>query len=341
MKPPRIGELLRRADTLLIILAALVSYLLYVNYGNVPSGVSAPQFAEYEHVEQAEEEAPTPAHAPRKNAAPVRFLMYNVRDYFVDKDPKRGPHARKLKSREDREGVAQVIASVRPEVVGLIEIGGPAALDDLAERLAARGLIYPHRKVLIRMKENRALGILSMHPIVADHSIAECRLLGKSSRTMLRGILDVSVSPEGDERVFRIIGAHLKSQVDNDPAAAAVQRAQEARTLAAHISAVLSRSPDAALLVYGDWNDGPKSAALGILTRACLGKLRRLTPLDPAGESWTIFYKDGQEYNTFDQIYVSPALSKSMGRKSEQGIIPQPSATRQPSDHRALWCDMR
>lgn len=344
MPPARPVHLLRRADMLLILLTIVVSCLLYAYYGGgADRGVSRAEL-----VEQSATALPAPPpgeteerpHAPSKQAAPVRFLMYNVHDYFVAKDPKRSRHTLKMKPLAEREKVADVIATVRPEVVGLVEIGGPAALDDLAERLAARGLRYPHRKALIRWTEDRALAVLSMHPIVADHSVAECKLLGNGSRRMLRGILDVSVQPAGDERVFRIIGAHLKSQVSNDPAEAEAQRTREARTLAAHIVGVLRRNPQAALLVYGDWNDGPKSTALTMLTRGCGGALKRLSPQDEHGESWTIYYRDGQEYNTFDQIYVSPALSKSMGRKSLQGIISQPSGT-QPSDHRAVWCDMR
>lgn len=331
-----------RVDSLLLLLALMVSLLLYARYNaGAMAGVSAPAEAAPVAAEPGtpEQEPPTPEHKPAKDAAPVRFLMYNVHDYFVDKDPKRSRHPRKTKPIAQREGVAGVIAGARPEVVGLIEIGGPAALDDLAARLEARGLRYPYRKTLTRWGEDRALALLSMHPIVADHSVADCKLVGQSSRRMLRGILDVSIQPVGDERVFRIIGAHLKSKVADDPREAEMLRIREARTLAAHISAVLLRSPQAALLIYGDWNDGPGTPALNTLTGCCGGQLRRLNPVDDNGETWTIYYRGGQEYSVFDQIYVSPSLSKSMGRKSRQAVLPQPGTA--PSDHRALWCEMR
>lgn len=333
---------LRRADVLLILLSLLTSWLLYVYYAQPVEAVQlpeAPSSAAVVAPPPPEQKEPQGRRRTPRQVAPVRFLMYNVHDYFVEKDPKRAPHARRLKPREQREAVAQQIASVRPEVVGLVEIGGPAALDDLAERLAARGLQYPYKKVLTRWGEERALGLLSMHPIVADHSVADCKLVGNSARRMLRGILDVSVQPEGDTRVFRIVGAHLKSRVSDNPSAATALRAREARTLADHIAHALRQDPQASILVYGDWNDGPQEPALAVLTRGAAG-LKRLTPKDAHGETWTIYYKDGCEYNAFDQIYVSPALAKSMGRKSEQGIVSQPSGV-QPSDHRAVWCDMR
>lgn len=339
----KIKDTAHRCDLLLIALALIFSGLLYAYYGGSEPTVRALTTPEAPASAKAEPGAETKPQGkqPTRAGAPVRFLMYNVKDYFVDKDPPRSRHTRRIKPKEQREAVAQVISSVKPEVVGLVEIGGPAALDDLAERLSSRGLYYPHRKALTRWGEDRALGILSMHPIVEDHSVADCLLVGRTGRTMLRGILDVSIRPEGDKRVFRIIGAHLKSRVSDDPSAAEALRSREARTLADHIAGAVRQSPDTPLLVYGDWNDNPKSAALGVLSRGSTrdSALHRLSPKDTNGETWTIYYKDGNEYNTFDQIYVNSILSKRMGRKSQMGIATEPNSAK-PSDHRAVWCDM-
>lgn len=341
-----IREFVRRSDMLLIALAVVFSCLLYTYYGaGEPCiyALSSPQsmLTEAPDGGSAEPAATPPGKQPARAGTPVRFLMYNVRDYFVDKDPQRSRHTRRLKPREQREAVAKVISSVAPEVVGLVEIGGPAALDDLAERLADKGLYYPHKKVLTRWGEDRALGILSKHPIVEDHSVADCLLVGRTNRSMLRGILDVTIRPEEDKREFRIIGAHLKSRVSDDPAAAEALRSREARTLAEHIARAVKKSPTTPILVYGDWNDGPKSPALGVLSRGSTSAsaLHRLSPKDSNGETWTIYYKDGNEYNTFDQIYVNSVLSKRMGKKSKMGIVTDPADTK-PSDHRAVWCDM-
>lgn len=334
-------RLSQRADWALILLAALVSVLVYVNYNASVDGEASFQEADSASAAAVEVEAGSEEMLPPANRRePVRFLMYNVKDYFVEKDPPRAAHTRRLKPRAQKEAVAQVIASVKPDIIGLVEIGGKAALDDLAERLAARGLEYPYRMALERMGENRALAILSHYPIVADHSVANCKLAGQSNSSMLRGILDVVVELP-DKRRFCIMGAHLKSQVSDMPSAAAARRAREARTLAAHIAAATKSRRGMPILVYGDWNDNPNADTLSVLTHGMTkeSSLRRLTPQDENGEQWTIYYKDGCIYNTFDQIYVNPVLSTRIGRKSKMGITPQPSGFT-PSDHRAVWCDI-
>ena len=145
-------------------------------------------------------------------------------------------------------------------------MGGDRALADLQERLKARGLEYPHSVVLEREGEDRALALLSQHPIVRDDSRRNFSLHGQKRRKMLRGILDATVMLE-DGRYFRIVGAHLKSRVANDAAAAEHLRAREARTLAFYLHEQMKHAPNVPILVYGDWNDGPEDGSLGILRK--------------------------------------------------------------------------
>lgn len=332
-----VKKLLTRSDLLLIILPILVSVLLYARFAP-EAGPVHEQTTSLTDEAAAEPQSETASPAGRRAmraGEPVRFLMYNTQNYFVDRDVSRSRFSRTFKPVNKREAVADAIASVKPQVVGLVEMGGPAALDDLAVRLAARGLQYPYRKALTRWGEDRALAVLSMHPIVEDHSVADCLLLGQTSRRMLRGILDVTVELE-DKRRFRIIGAHLKSRVSDDPMVADALRAREARTLAEHIRRAMNAQPEQPILVYGDWNDGPSDTSLGVMTQG--GNLKRLNPVDSRGEGWTIYYDRGQQYCTFDQIYVNSALSRRMGRKSEMGVV---SENTKGSDHRPVWCDMR
>ena len=183
-------ELLKRCDFLLIILTVLTSILLYHYFSQdgqesrtdekmIPIAL---QWADEAQEDEREEvDAPLP-----KPGNPVRFLMYNLQNYFVQKDPQRFPHHRSFKPVAEREAVADNIAAAKPQVVGLVEIGGRAALQDLANRLAARGLNYAHGYVLERWGEDRALGILSAFPITANHSVAERKLVGRTDKRMLR-----------------------------------------------------------------------------------------------------------------------------------------------------------
>ncbi len=274
-----------------------------------------------------------------KAGKPVRFLMHNVQNYFVEGEAYRSRYVLKPKSQKSRDAVAEVIASAKPQIVGLIEIGGAVALQDLRKRLAARGLEYPYFRVLPRQGEDRALAVLSQHPIVQDHSLETVKLYQQKRRKMLRGILDVTVQLE-DGRLYRIIGAHLKSRVSDDAGAAAALRSQEAYTLAQHIQHVVRSQKGLPLLVFGDWNDGPADAAPQILQQGLStdASLRRLAPEDSRGEEWTLYFKRGKEYCIYDQVFVNPTLRERM--RGQGGIVDIPAAAR-ASDHRAIWCDLR
>ncbi len=272
---------------------------------------------------------------------PVRFLMLNVRNYFVAEDVQRAPYPRPIKSVGEREAVARDIASVHPNVVGLIEIGGQAALRDLAARLEKRGLHYEHMFVLERHGEDRALGILSDIPIVRNQSRANYRLVGeKTNRRMLRGILDITLRAP-DSRQWRIIGVHLKSRKTNDQDAAAIQREREMHTLAQHVQHALQKEPKLPLLVFGDWNTGPEDPIFRSLTqpRNKQMALHHVKAVDPHGEAWTVSYTSLNEISAYDQIYVSPALQNIMNHRAKKGIVEKPRHS-SGSDHRAVWCDL-
>ena len=336
-------KLLRRSDVLLILLVAIVSALLYSYYAPEETGQEA-QSAEGPPIcatEAPETGVRRECRAVSKAGPPIRFLMFNARNYFVEEDLPRSQYHRDIKTVREREAVARVIASAKPQIVGLTEIGGQAALRDLARRLARRGMNYPHSMVLERWGEDRALAILSRYPIAKNFSVADCLLEGRTGRRMLRGILDVLVElPDG--RSFRIIGAHLKSKKADDPTAADALRNREARTLAGHVQRATRSMPWMPILVYGDWNAGPDEPSLAILTQGKTREsaLRRLTPLDDRGESWTIYYKNGGMYSAFDQIYVNPVLLHRMGKKAQMGIVSDRDA-HEASDHRAIWCEIR
>lgn len=337
------GCRLARVDVTLFALVILIGSLLVARYGQseiapVTIETEAPAA---EHAAVAEGEVPLDVESMPKSGPPVRFLMHNVQNYFVVGEKSRSRYVNRPKSEKSRQAVAEVIADAKPDVVGLVEMGGPLALQDLQARLRELGCDLPHSRILLREGEDRALAVLSRYPIVQDASKADYGLYGQQRRRMLRGILDVTVRVE-DGRMFRIVGAHLKSRVADDAEAARSLRAREARTLAMYLQQVMRRQPAMPVLVYGDWNDGPADAALGVLTQGISSEsaLQRLTPEDSDGDVWTLYYKEDREYFTFDQIYVNRVLRTRRGRACKSGIVDIP-AGKTASDHRAVWCDVR
>ncbi len=282
-----------------------------------------------------------PTMAIPASGEPVRLLMHNVEDYFVAGERQRSRYNIRPKSEERREAVAEVIASVRPDMVGIIEIGGPLALADLRQRLEKRGLDFPYWRVLPRMGEDRALAILSRFPIVQDNSVADQQLLQQQKRNMLRGILDVTVKlPDG--RLFRLLGVHLKSHVADNAAAADSLRRREADTLAMHLRGIARKQKHMPLVVFGDWNDNPGEDSLENLGKEGKDKagLVRLEPTDAQGEGWTLFHRKGQQPCTFDHIYINAVMEKRLEEGTDCGIVDIPAA-RRASGHRAVWCELR
>lgn len=270
---------------------------------------------------------------------PVRFLMQNVQNYFVAGEQQRSRYVTKPKPEAERAALVRAMAKVRPDVIGLVEIGGPLAMQDLRQRLEAEGLSYPYFRVLVRNGEDRALGVLSRLPIVADASRANMPLEGQGGRKMLRGLLDVTVRAE-DGRLFRVLGVHLKSRVGDDPAAAQALRNKESRTLALYLQREIKRSPKMPLLVYGDWNDTPEAGAVKQVVQGAspASALHRLSPKDSHGEEWTHYYRYGKAYYAFDHILFNKVLHKRVNARPACGIVEQ---GQEVSDHRALWCDLR
>lgn len=365
-------RVLRRTDVFLVLLCLVLCLLMVQRYAG-DAGEVAVSVDTFEPADasggslsngQASDEAVTSGEEKRSHAAaeggsgagaaipempakmpkpgePVRFLMLNAENYFVPGEKGRSRYVIRPKPVPSRDAVAQVIASARPEIVGLIEMGGLKALDDLKGRLRKLGLDYPHSVIVLRQGEDRALALLSMHPVVRDASRPHYGLYGQQRRLMLRGILDATVQlPDG--RMYRIVGAHLKSRVSDDPAAATSLRKREAQTVARYLQHIMKEQPHMPVLLYGDWNDGPDDDSVQVLRQGVSrdAAMTRLKPQDSRGDYWTIYHRQGQQYYTFDQVYVNRVLGKRMGRDAACGIVDGEAVSR-ASDHRAIWCDLR
>lgn len=268
---------------------------------------------------------------------PVRFMFYNVRNYFMsDLSPHTGRRTT-VKPESSRRQVVELIGQAAPDIVGLAEIGGADALGDLRLRLKRSGLDFPHAYVLMRPGEDRSLAVLSRYPLCCEASRADVPLEGPGKRRMLRGILDVSVNlPDG--RIFRLVGVHLKSKKDTDGTADSVRR-MEAHALRRHLDQTRSPVP---VVVFGDFNDGPDSPAIhaAVGDRRSPGGLRRVVARDSRRESWTLHYGEAEAYFSYDHLLLDGAMSGRVGRSPSCGIV-ESHAHPEASDHRAIWIDLK
>ena len=326
-----------RMDSLLALLVVAVVVLLLNYWGNTGDDVPLPEQPAAPAQQAPAEPRVSRSEIPEAGPA-VRFLMQNVENYFVEGERTRSRYVSTPKPVAARDAVAKGIALQAPDIIGLVEVGGEVSLNDLRTRLSKLGREYPYHRVLEREGEERALAVLSRYPIVQDCSTADYPLYGEQNRKMLRGILDVVVkAPDG--RLFRIIGAHLKSHVADDTAAADSLRQREAITLSMYLQKIAREQPGIPTLVYGDWNDGPGTPAIRQVEQGVSkdAAMHRLEPTDARGEGWTIYYKSGREYLTYDMIFVNKALQSRMTR-AKMGVAPP--TPKHASDHRAVWCEL-
>lgn len=324
------------------VIAALVVLCAVLGYGltewkpllDMPEAVPAQQ-------REARQTVPEKVEIPDKGE-PVRMMTMNAGNYFVPEDPRRSNFQVKYKPIEAREALAELIRQSGAEIVGLCEMGGEAAVRDLQMRLKRKGVQLPHKVLVMRDGEDRGLALLSKYPIVDNRSVTDMPVSGETKRkkTMLRGILDTTVkTPDG--RLFRLMGIHLKSRLSRDGSAEDTRR-REAYALRDYLNKAIASQDGMPLLLYGDFNDGPADSSVQVIQGPTKTeyRLNRLKPRDSRGETWTIYYEDGDTYHSFDHLFINNTLKKRLGRKPPMGILDSPPS-RQASDHRGVWVELR
>ena len=276
-----------------------------------------------------------------------RVATYNVENYLLEPVGTRTP-----KPEAHRAKVAEMILSIRPDVIALQEIGGANALLEIRGRLAAKGLELPHMELVHGADEAIQVGVLSRFPIVSrnPHTNESFLLDGRRFRVS-RGFLEVGIQPSPGYR-FTLFTAHLKSKRTTAAADEAQLREQEARLLRGLVEERLKEKPDANIVVCGDFNDTKDSRAI----RALVGGNTR-TPLtdtrpverngdrlpsenprwDPRHVAWTHFYGKEDTYSRLDYLLLSPGMVREWRR--EGSYLPVVADWGLASDHRPVVCE--
>ena len=268
---------------------------------------------------------------------------YNVENYLDA--PVRGRH---IKPAASRAKVAETILAMRPDILGLQEMGRESALLELRKTLRKRGLDYPYYEYAGGWDTNIFVAVLSRFPITArrSHTNENYLLSGRRFRVS-RALIDIDVQVTPDYQLT-VMCAHLKSRREVSWADQAEMRRAEARLLREKVDALLKRNPHANLVVLGDFNDTKNTAAPKAVIGRGKFKLIDTRPFeqngdnlpaprsdwDPRNITWTHFYGKEDSYERIDYLLLSPGLAKEW----------QPAATRVvtmanwglASDHRPI-----
>jgi len=264
----------------------------------------------------------------------LTFLAYNIKNYLTMSRRLNGKNIVSSKPEKEIQQLVEIIVKEKPDLVGISEIGTPADLKDLQQRLTKSGLKLPHSYHTGGSDEVRHLGLLSRFPITkTSKAKIDFQLNGKTQQVR-RGILDATVdSPVGK---LRLIGLHFKSKREIPGASQEMIRQSEALTVRKHVNQILENRPQTKLVVFGDLNDTIRSKSVKTVQGAYQSKtaLRTLHLKDDRGHSWTHYWSYQDVYSRFDYVMVSKPLFPFVRFNQSSVIDPPPDS--KASDHRPL-----
>ena len=283
--------------------------------------------------------APTLEKAPAPDASAtgsLRFIGYNVENWLTMDRYENGKNLKGAnKPEEQKAAVIAILSRLKPDVLGLCEIGQKEDILDLQSRLKAAGLDLPNLHYLGGVDPTRHLALLTRFPIKSTGTIAKSDYtLEGQTLSIQRGVLDATVTANGSD--YRFIGVHLKSKREVDHADQAAMRLNEAHLLRDHIDTILTADPATKLVAYGDFNDTRASPAIKLI-QGTYNHPNYLTPLplkDRNGEYWTHFWDREDIYSRFDWIMVSQPLKPEVNFEASR-ILDEPEWNK-ASDHRAV-----
>ena len=269
---------------------------------------------------------------PRPAAGEFSVMTFNLHQYaLVDRDGV--ADTLEPKPPEEAAAIVEVVREVSPDVLAVQEMGDPAAWAEFKYALRQAGLDYAHEEYLRRGKSILNMAVLSRFPIVAAHShVDDTYTIGPTQFPLMRGVIEIDLEVNPQYR-FRLMVAHLKSKVFHSFGQAEMRR-NEARLLNNHVRAALKEDPNLNLLVVGDFNDDPSSAALReIRTYKRQTLLHDLRPADPVGDAWTHREND-DTYHRIDYMLASDGLMPEV--IPEKAYVVRSPTLLRASDHRPL-----
>ena len=271
-----------------------------------------------------------------------RIASYNVENYITMPRRIDGKlRAKAGKPESERDAVVRMVESIRPDVLGLQEMGESGQFSDLQRRLRKSGLDFPYSEYLQAADTSRHVALLSRIPIVEHHSQNDLplRVNGVTLHSP-RGILDVTVEPVSGERI-RILCVHLKAKLEVAEYDQADLRQAESQYLRRYVRDILRTDPSARLVLMGDFNDTKNEKEIWQI----MGKpewpdsLTALPLADDRGEFWTEFWSYADVYSRIDYIMVSKKLETEVD--SGQSGIARPSFWSEASDHCPVYLTLR
>jgi endonuclease/exonuclease/phosphatase family metal-dependent hydrolase len=239
------------------------------------------------------------------------FCAYNLKNWLsMERFDSGTPNEATPKPLNERKRVIEFLTDIRPDVLGVCEVGTDTDVADLQKRLKYAGVDLPHIERSNGGDPTRSLALLSRFPITASHSKKDLKYqIGDQTFPMQRGILDATVELAPGLQV-RFVGVHLKSKRAIPGVDESIMRRNEAHLLRSHIDSIFVQDEKVKLLCYGDFNEHRNEPAIAeiIGSRAAENYMIDLSLHDADGLVWTHFWDSADVYSRLDFLFSSRAL---------------------------------
>lgn len=267
----------------------------------------------------------------------VTFCSYNLKNYLKMERQTKGVASTGIgKPEKEIAAIVRFLYEIKPDILGVCEIGSEEDLIDLQSRLNALGINLPYHELSHGVDPVRALGFLSKFPILERHSALEVKYrIGEDVFFVQRGFLDVTVQLRTGYSLH-CVGAHLKSKREVPDADQKLMRRNEAHLLRQHLESILRDKPETKLLLYGDFNEDKHEAAIAEIEGAAGMELsmNSVRLRDSHGETWTHYWEMADLYSRLDYCFVSRPLQSYVDKK--KSYIFDSVDFYEGSDHRPL-----
>lgn len=276
-------------------------------------------------------------HAQAPEDGTVTFCAYNLRNYLKMERSAGGVSAPGTgKPEKEIAAVVKFLQEIKPDILGICEIGSEEDIADLKSRLKTVGIDLPYHELSHGGDPVRGLGFLSRFPILERRSQKELKYrIGEDIFPVQRGFLDVTVQLRpGFE--LRCVGVHLKSKREVPEADQMLMRRNEAHLLRKHLESILQSNPATKLLLYGDLNEHKHEASIAEIEGApgLTLSMNDVRLRDSRGETWTHYWELADLYSRLDYCLVSRPLQSYVDKK--RSYLYDAKDFYEGSDHRPL-----
>lgn len=231
--------------------------------------------------------------------------------------------------------LAKVIASMKPDILCLIEVENRQVLKDLAKTLEKEHQLDLPFILHRNGADTRGIDVAMLSKYAPVYTNWFCAFPGQRDVLVCDFIIN--------DRPLTVMVNHWKSQLGKKEDSDLI-RSTEAKAVRKFIDTRLEKQPASAILVLGDLNDNVTAPILvqdaglsldeeRVRTNTTTRLFWNLSGLFPENERGSYYYSAAKRWNSFDSISVSPGLLTNSTSSASWQVKPKTYSIFKYPDH--------